>query len=259
MANLTSSIYPIYSTVTYPCGLTLNHNLVARIDSTVILGGLYKGKTLRRLRKHLPFSAIAIFEPSKYQQKYGALLQQNDSLITLVPAALGKVPDSGYAVFGDFSAKVAANNGKYGYGSLSSTDDRAKHSEYLVPVCNLSEWIVQNNLSNLSHIHLDIEGSELDVIEQFSTPLNLITHQLSLELQPLPGGTLLDAFNRLNSIMKGHHFISLIIYNNTVLPFDRYKDFLSKVPSCNMYCFYANQFVSVTSRSLITDFLKVTL
>ena len=46
-----------------------------------------------------PLSPIAIFEPSKYQQKYGALLQQNDSLITLVPAALGKVPDSGYAVF----------------------------------------------------------------------------------------------------------------------------------------------------------------
>ena len=254
MANLTSSTYPIYSTGTYRCGLTLNLNLVSHFQSNVILGGLYKGKTLKRLRRHLPFSIINIFEPSKYQQKYGEFIQENDPLISVIPCALGNVPESGYSKFGDFSAKVNANNGKYGYGSLISTDDRDKSCEYLVRVINLSKWIQDNNISNIAHIHLDIEGAEMDVLEQFNSPLHLTTHQLSLELQPNPNETLLDSFSRLSTIMKYHKFIPLIIDELKVLPFKDYKDFLINSTSCNIYCFSIKQYTAITSVDLVNEY-----
>ena len=254
MANLTSLSYPIYSTGTYECGLTLNLNLVSHFQSNVILGGFCKGKTLERLKNRLPFSRINVFKFPDNQQQYSELSLSNDPLISVIPYALKNLQHTRYSEFNNYSAKVNEKISKQLNGGLNSTDERDKCDEHIIRAINLTEWIQNNNVSNIAHIHLDIESEDLDILEQFKTPLYLMTHQISIELRPSQNETLLKSFRRLWLIMKYHKFIPLIIDKQKVLPFKDYRNYLSNSRSCKVYCFSIKQYTAITSLDLVNEY-----
>ena len=124
----------------------------------------------------------------------------------------------------------------------------------MIRAINLSEWIQGNNVSNIAHIHLDIESKDLDILEQFKTPLYLVTHQISIELRPSQNKTLMESFRRLWLIMKYHKFIPLIIDEQKVLPFKDYKNYLSNSRSCKVYFFSIKQYTAITSLDLVNEY-----
>lgn len=252
------SPYNFHNTVTYPCGLTINTNLLTCPDPTIVIGGFYKGNTVRRIRVHDPYSRLIVFEPSKYQTDSPLATQYASTYgIQFVPAALGASTQSGTALFGDFTTKIRANQGKYAYGSLQDTDLRDKESLYEVPVVVLKDYLDKNSYKNLSHLHLDIEGAELDVLQQFNSSLSSYTLQVSLELQSSPAHSLLDVFSDLLKLSRKNLFIPIIINDSSMIPFHQVSEFLSDRTAVNIYYIHFTGAYSLcesfTAEQLLSD------
>ena len=233
--QLIRSTFHFSNTFCYPCGLVVNTNLLTRRNSCLIVGGFYKGNSVLRLRNHDMVSPIIVFEASRFQSNTNLVKQFSLLNVQFEFAALGCETPSGYANFGDFQSKVTVNQGTYGYGSLISTDDRPKNSTYKVPVVNLCKYLEAHPYYSASHIHLDIEGAELDVISQFGSSLSNYSLQLSLELQARPGSTLLDAYRELSTLSKLNNFIPLIVDSCTHVPFPDVPNYLRTHDSASIY------------------------
>ena len=88
-------------------------------------------------------------------------------------------------VFKDYERKTKLHKGSYGYGALEDCLDRQKtNTSYQVSTMNLKYYLDILPSRTQTHIHLDIEGAEIEVIESFEGHLDQYTNQLSLELEP---------------------------------------------------------------------------
>ena len=223
----------------FPCGLTTHPLLFETKNCSAVIGGYYNGTTLDRYLKTDLNSLVHLFEASELQRS--RLLEKffNHERVRVAMGALSGSESLKPLIFNDFSRKTQLHNGRYGYGGLKEkTNEQVTNEGYPVTPINLRYFLDIQLQRFQNHIHLDIEGAETDVLKSFGKDLKRYTHQISLELEPSKGNSLLTAYFELHKATN-REFACLIIdpQKDGLLGLKYYEDILSdsSIKSIHVY------------------------
>ena len=223
----------------FPCGLATNPLLFGSKKCSAVIGGYYNGKTLDRYMSIDLCSIVHLFEASRLQK--GRLNEKffQHQRVRVAMGALTKTDSIAPLTFNDYSRKTNLHKGKYGYGALKEHSSESDTDyEYTVQPINLRYYLDLQLNQFQNHIHLDIEGAEIEVLNTFGKELKNYTHQVSLELERKESTSLLQEYRRLAQTTNNEFGIFLINPNATeLLPFKEYRDVLSRkdIRSINVY------------------------
>ena len=228
----------------FPCGLATHPLLFETKHCSAVIGGYYNGITLDRYLSVDLNSLVHLFEASELQRSRLLDKFYHDERVRVAIGALSGSKSLEPLVFNDFSRKTNLHNGHYGYGGLKNkTTDQITNEAYKVNPINLKYFLDIQLNSFQNHIHLDIEGAEIDVLTSFGRNLKQYTHQISLELEPSKESTLLSEYIRLH---KATHceFACLIINPNeeNLLGLEHYNETLlnESTKGIHIYMVYWN-------------------
>jgi FkbM family methyltransferase len=141
------------------------------------------GKWTESFLENLPNSKIYAFEPSKKTFEILSSQLSMDSRVSLVHKGAGKT--SGEArLFSDTTTSGMASLTKRDLGHIGLSFEVTE----LVSVITLNEWCVENKVSSIDVLKLDVEGHELDALEGLG---NLISEVYLIQFEF--GGTSVDA------------------------------------------------------------------
>lgn len=219
---------PLKKILSFDCGLTFSPLLISEKWPSSVIAGFYNGITLERYAQIDKASKIHLFEASELQRIKIAEKYYNNPRINICMAALCGGTNLTSRTFKDYSRKTNIHKGEYGYGALDDCIDTQETStEYRVATMNLKCFLDMLPNKYQSHIHLDIEGAELEVIKEFGAELKYYTHQLSLELEPNKENSLKQQYINLHRA-SGLQFACIIIRRDGSFPdISEYNDILS--------------------------------
>ena len=223
----------------FPCGLATHPLLFGSKNCSAVIGGYYNGVTLDRYMSIDLCSIVHLFEASRLQKERLNKQFFQHQRVRVAMGALTKTDSIAPLSFNDYSRKTILHKGKYGYGALKEhSADSETDSEYSVQPINLKYYLDLQLNQFQNHIHLDIEGAEIEVLSSFGKNLKNYTHQVSLELERNDSTSLLQEYRRLAQTTNNEFGIFLINPNATeLIPFREYDDILNRkdIRSINVY------------------------
>tara|TARA_Y100001933_G_C18927629_1_gene533894 strand:- start:427 stop:1245 length:819 start_codon:yes stop_codon:yes gene_type:complete len=226
----------------FPCGLTTHPLLFGTKNCSAVIGGYYNGITLDRYLSIDLNSCVHLFEASELQRSRLLDKLYDHQRVRVVMGALSGSQSLEPLIFNDFARKTELHNGRYGYGGLKDkTNKKITNEGYQVNPINLRYYLDIQLQRFQNHIHLDIEGAEVDVLKSFGKDLKKYAHQISLELEPSEGKSLLAEYIKLHEATN-EEFACLIIDPNKeeLLGLKHYEDILSdySTKSIHVYMVY---------------------
>ena len=213
----------------FPCGLVTHPLLFGAKHCSAVIGGFYNGITLERYLNVDLNSFVHVFEASELQRARLLDKFSHHERVRVTMGALSGSKSLEPLIFNDFSRKIDLHAGSYGYGGLKDkTEGKITSEGYAVNPINLKYFLDIQLQPFQNHIHLDIEGAEIDVLESFGEDLKKYTRQISLELEPNKESNLLSEYFRLHKATN-LQFACLIINSNNkeLLGFNNYAEVLS--------------------------------
>lgn len=214
---------------TFDCGLTFSPLFIGERWPSSVIAGFYNGITLERYMEIDKASKIHLFEASELQREKIANSYYSNSRVNICMAALCGTTDLSPKIFKDYTRKTNIHKGEYGYGALGDCiDSKDTSTHYSVSTMNLKYFLDTLPNKTQGHIHLDIEGAELEVIKSFGKELKKYTHQLSLELEPNKISSLTEQYINLHHA-SGLQFACLIVRRDGSFPeIAEYKSILNE-------------------------------
>ena len=183
----------------FECGLTTHPLLFGTKYCSAVIGGYYKGKSLNRYLGVDLNAMIHLFEASELQRNRLVEKFYNHERVRVTMGALSGTKTLETLKFNEFKRKKELHQGRYGYGGLKEkTGNRVTTNEYDVYPINLKYFLDLQLNPFQNHIHLDIEGAEIDVLESFGKKLKNYTNQVSLELEASINESLITQYIRLH-------------------------------------------------------------
>ena len=157
----------------FPCGLATHPLLFETKHCSAVIGGYYNGITLDRYLSVDLNSLVHLFEASELQRSRLLDKFYHHERVRVAIGALSGSKSLEPLVFNDFSRKTNLHNGRYGYGGLKNkTTDQITNEAYKVNPINLKYFLDVQLNSFQNHIHLDIEGAEIDVLTSLLSKLH---------------------------------------------------------------------------------------
>ena len=214
----------------FDCGLIFSPLFINESCPSSVIAGFYNGISLRRYLDIDKASKVHLFEASEMQRERIINEYNDNHRVNICMAALCGTNDMQPKIFKDYERKTQIHNGKYGYGGLEQCLNGQKTStKYQVSTMNLKYYLDILPSKFQTHIHLDIEGAELEVIKSFGDRLGEYTNQLSLELEPGKTESLKKRYIQLHRI-SGLKFACLLVSRNgNFIDIGDYNDILSNL------------------------------
>lgn len=195
----------------FDCGLIFSPLFINESCPSSVIAGFYNGISLSRYLEVDQSSRVHLFEASELQRERIIKTYHENTRINICMTALCGTVDLKPKVFRDYERKTKLHKGNYGYGALEDCLDRQKtNTSYQVSTMNLKYYLDILPSRSQTHIHLDIEGAEIEVIESFEGHLDQYTNQLSLELEPSKTQSLKERYIQLHR-SSGLKFACLLV------------------------------------------------
>ena len=222
----------------FDCGLIFSPLFINESCPSSVIAGFYNGITLERYLEIDKASKIHLFEASEMQRERISKAYYRNCRINICMTALCGTVDMQPKIFKDYERKTTLHKGNYGYGALEECLDNQKtNTSYKVSTMNLKYYLDILPSKEQTHIHLDIEGAEIEVIESFGGNLDQYTNQLSLELEPGKTASLRERYIQLHRA-SGLKFACLLVHRDgSFIDIDHYKEIIcsDKTRGVNIY------------------------
>ena len=184
-------------------------NLISNNSDLIIFdGGSYIGKTIKIYKSIFPKSKIYGFEPSKnsYQILLNEFVDDEDILIF------------DYALSNDCNIKTLFLSSSDKLNSLNKPNKRAwgfeKTESLKVQTITIDDFCTENNIYHIDILKLDVQGSELDVIEGAKSMLSAAKIGLIyIEWQVVPLYENHHKFYKIAEILAKYDYHFFNIYN----------------------------------------------
>jgi len=195
----------------FDCGLIFSPLFINESCPSSVIAGFYNGISLSRYLDVDKASKVHLFEASEMQRERIIKACYDNSRINICMSALCGTVDMQPKTFKDYERKTSIHDGQYGYGGLEEClNSQETSTSYQVSTMNLKYYLDILPSKVQTHIHLDIEGAELEVIKSFGGALDQYTNQLSLELEPSKTVSLKDRYIQLHRF-SGLKFACLLV------------------------------------------------
>ena len=222
----------------FDCGLIFSPLFINESCPSSVIAGYYNGISLKRYLEIDKSSRIHLFEASEMQRERIIKTYYENPRINICMTALCGTNDMKPKIFKDYERKTMLHKGNYGYGALEDClDSQPTNTSYQVSTMNLKYYLDVLPSKSQTHIHLDIEGAEIEVIESFKGNLDQYTNQLSLELEPSAKHSLKDRYIQLHR-SSGLKFACLLVNRDgSFVDINDYKEIISspRTKGINIY------------------------
>ena len=227
----------------FDCGLIFSPLFINETCPSTVIAGFYNGITLKRYLEIDKASKVHLFEASEMQRESIIKSCYENLRVNICMSALCGTVDMQPKIFKDYQRKTSLHKGNYGYGALAEClDNQGTSTSYQVSTMNLKYYLDILPSKSQTHIHLDIEGAELEVIESFRGNLNEYTNQLSLELEPSKTTTLKDRYIQLHRLSALKFACLLVNRDGSFVDIEDYLEILCnpKTKGVNVYMIKPN-------------------
>ena len=222
----------------FDCGLIFSPLFINETCPSTVIAGFYNGITLKRYLEIDKASKVHLFEASEMQRERIIKSCYENLRVNICMSALCGTVDMQPKIFKDYQEKTSLHKGNYGNSALAEgLDNQEASTSYQVSTMNLKYYLDILPSKSQTHIHLNIEGAELEVIESFRGNLDQYTNQLSLELEPSKTSTLKDKYIQLHRLSALKFACLLVSRDGTFIDIEDYLEILCnpKTKSVNIY------------------------
>ncbi len=211
----------------FDCGLIFSPLFINESCPSSVIAGFYNGISLSRYLDVDKASKVHLFEASEMQRERIIKACYDNHRVNICMSALCGTVDMQPKIFKDYERKTSIHNGKYGYGGLEQClNSQETSTSYQVSTMNLKYYLDILPSKSQTHIHLDIEGAELEVIESFGGALDQYTNQLSLELEPSKTFSLKDRYIQLHKFSALKFACLLVDRDGDFIDINEYHEIL---------------------------------